>query len=98
MSIRAKVVRAWQRLTKRERRIIRHKSIRSGVAVCRFRCKIIMALVQGKTPSQMAAGGLCSPSQVYRVAHLFLAEGLQGMADKREDNGEHKVEARTHRN
>ena len=98
MSIRAKVVLSWQRLTRRERRIIRNKSIRSGVAVCRFRCKIIMALVQGKTPSQLAAGGLCSASQVYRVAHLFLEEGLRGMADKREDNGEHKVNARTRRN
>jgi transposase len=94
MSIRAKVVQAWQRLTKRERQILRNKSIRSGVAVCRFRCKIIMALVQGKTPSQLAAGGLCAASQVYRVAHLFLEQGLMGMADKREDNGEHKVDAR----
>jgi hypothetical protein len=64
MTIRAKVVLAWQQLTKRERRIIRHKSIRAGVAVCRYRCKIIMALVQGKTPSQLAADGLCSASQV----------------------------------
>jgi transposase len=94
MSIRAKVVQAWQRLTKRERRIIRHKSIRSSVAVCRFRCKIIMSLVQGKTPTQLAAGGLCAASQVYRVAHLFLTEELRGMADKREDNGERKVDAR----
>jgi transposase len=92
MSIRSKVVHAWQRLTKRERQILRNKSIRSGVAVCRLRCKIIMALVQGKTPSQLAGGGLCSVSQVYRVAHLFLEEGLPGMADKREDNGPHKVD------
>jgi len=93
MSIRAQVVQAWQRLTKRERQILRHKSIRSGVAACRLRCKIIMALVQGKTPSQLAAGGLCAVSQVYRVAHLFLEEGLRGMADKREDNGQHKIDA-----
>jgi transposase len=94
MGIRGKVVQAWQRLTRRERRIIRNKSIRSGVAVCRFRCKIIMGLVQGKTPSQLAAGGLGSASPVDRVAHLFLEEGLRGMADQREDNGEHKVDAR----
>ena len=37
MTIRAQVVRAWQQLTRRERRIIRQKSIRSGAAVCRFR-------------------------------------------------------------
>jgi transposase len=94
MTIRARVVQAWQRLTKPQRQIIRHKSQRSGVAVCRLRCKIILGLVQGKTPTQMAVGGLCSASQVYRVAHLFLDEGLPGMADKREDNGPHKVTAR----
>ena len=53
-----------------------------------------MGLVQGKTPSQLAAGGLCAASQVYRTAHLFLEQGLPGMADKREDNGEHKVDVR----
>src|SRR5262245_45786570 len=94
MSIRAKVVQSWQRLSRRERRIIRQKIIRSGVATCRFRCKIIMGLVQGKTPAQLAAGGLCATSQVYRVAHSFLTEGLRGLADKREDNGPHKVDTR----
>lgn len=94
MTIQAKVVQAWQRLTKRQRQIIRHKSMRSGIAVCRFRCKIILALVQGKTPSQLVAGGLCSASQVYRVAHRFLEEGLPGLADQREDNGESKVNSR----
>jgi transposase len=94
MTIRAKVVQAWQGLTRRERSIIRKKGMRSGDAVCRFRCKIILGLVQGKSPSRLASGGLCAESQAYRVAHLFLAQGLRGMADKREDNGEHKVNAR----
>lgn len=94
MTIRAKVVQAWQRLTKRLRQIIRNKGARSGDGVCRFRCKIIMGLVRGKTPTQLATGGLCALSQVYRVAHLFLAEGLAGLADKREDNGDSKVDAR----
>src|SRR5215831_2589880 len=87
MTIQARVVQAWQRLNPRQRKIIGHNSRQSGVAVCRLRCKIILGLVQGKTPTQMAVGGLGSPSQVYRVAHLFLTEGLPGMADKREDNG-----------
>src|SRR3954467_10259693 len=93
MTVRARVVRAWQGLTKRQRQILRDKSLRSGDAVSRFRCKIIMGLVQGKTPSQLAAGGLCAGSQVYRVAHRFLDEGLRGLADRREDNGEPKVHA-----
>lgn len=94
MRIQARVVQFWQRLTKRERQTLRNKSIRSGDAVCRFRCKIVMGLVQGKSPSQLAAGGLCAQSQVYRTAHLFLQEGLPGMADKREDNGAPKVNLR----
>jgi transposase len=94
MTLRVKVAQVWQRLAKRQRQIIRTQSIRSGNGVCRFRCKIIMGLVQGKTPSQLAAGGLCAVSQVYRTAHLFLDEGLRGLADKREDNGEPKVNAR----
>jgi hypothetical protein len=53
-----------------------------------------MGLVQGKTPTGLAAGGLSAASQVYRVAHRFLEEGLRGMADKREDNGEHEIDAR----
>src|SRR5512135_1541929 len=94
MSVRAQIVRAWQRLTKRQRQIIRHKGNRSGNAVCRFRCKILLGLVQGKTPAQLVAGGLCAASQVYRTAHRFLQEGLSSIADRREDNGEHKVNAR----
>jgi len=58
MTIRAKVVHAWQKLTKRLRQIIRIKSIRSGNAVCRFHCKIILGLGQGKTPTELVAGGL----------------------------------------
>src|SRR4028118_379683 len=94
MPVRARVVQAWQRLTRRQRRILRNKSIRSGDGVSRLRCKIIMALVQGKTPSRIASGGLSASSQVYRTAHLSLEGGLPGMADKGQDNGEPKVDAR----
>ncbi len=94
MSVHAQVVRAWQRLAPRQRQIIRHQSIRSGLAVSRLRSKIIMGLVQGRTPSRLVAGGLCSASQVYRVAHRFIEQGLQAIADRREDNGETKVDRR----
>jgi transposase len=94
MSVRAEVVQAWQRLSNRERKIIQMKSMRSGNAVSRCRCKILMGLVRGRTPSQLASGGLCSVSQAYRVAHSFIQEGLQAVADKREDNGDQKINAR----
>ena len=60
-------------------------------AVLRCRCKVILDLVQGKSPTTIAAGGLCSAFQVYRVAHRFLDQGPAGLADRREDNGENKV-------
>src|SRR3954471_18169640 len=94
MSVRARVVQTWQRLTNRQRPILRNQSIRSGDGGCRLRCKVIMALVRGKTPSQLAAGGRCAGSQVSRLAHRFLDDGLRGIADRREDNGQPEVHAR----
>jgi transposase len=57
----------------------------------RGRCKVILALVRGKTPTMIAEGGLCAKSQVYRVAARFLTGGLAGLADRREDNGQPKI-------
>jgi transposase len=65
--------------------------MRAWHAVMRCRCKIILGLVQGKTPTMIAQGGLCAKSQVYRVADRFMEHGLVGLADRREDNGETKV-------
>jgi transposase len=52
---------------------------------------VVLGLVQGKTPTMIARGGLCAKSQVYRVAKRFVAHGLAGLVDKREDNGERKT-------
>jgi transposase len=57
----------------------------------RCRCKVILALVRGGTPTMIAAGGLCAKSQVYRIAGRFLSGGLVGLADRREDNGQPKI-------
>ena len=81
----------WRGLSKRERRIMQALSRGSPDAVLRCRCKVILALVQGKSPTTIAEGGLCSASQVYRVAHRFIEQGPQGLPDRREDNGENKV-------
>ncbi len=58
----------------------------------RCRCKVVVGLVQGKTHRQLSRGGLCSESQVYRVAQRFVEQGPTGMADAREDNGDHKTD------
>jgi transposase len=89
--IQAEVIQTWQNLSRRERKEIRRRSMRSSDAVMRCRCKIILSLVQSKTPTMIAQGGLCAKSQVYRVADRFIEHGLVGLADRREDNGENKV-------
>ncbi|MGO9918863.1 MAG: helix-turn-helix domain-containing protein, partial [Isosphaeraceae bacterium] len=65
--------------------------MRAQGAGMRCRCKSVLALVQGKTPTMIAQGGLCAKSQVYRIAERFITKGLAGLADRREDNGERKI-------
>jgi transposase len=89
--VQAMVARKWQELSRRERKEIRRRSMRASDAVMRCRCKIILSLVQGKTPHMIAQGGLCAKSQVYRIAERFIEHGPVGLADRREDNGESKV-------
>ena len=91
MKVQQEVVQAWQRISRRERRVMRARSKHAPCAVLRCRCKIIVGSVQGKSPTTLASGGLCSESQVYRVARRFVEQGPLGMADRREDNGEHKI-------
>jgi len=91
MKVREKVVRRWERLSRRERRIVRMQSKHAPDAVLRCRCKVIVSLVHGVSPATLASGGLCSESQVYRVARRFVEHGPAGMADWREDNGDHKI-------
>jgi transposase len=89
--IRAQVVHTWQTLSKRQRNELRRRANRARDAGLRCRCKVILALVRGTSPAIIAQGGLCAKSQVYRVAERFLAGGLAGLADRREDNGRPKI-------
>ena len=91
MKVQEKVLRVWKGLSRRERLIMRTRSGHAPCAVLRCRCKVIVSLVQGKSPTTLACGGLCSGSQVYRVAQRFVEQGPAGMADQREDNGDHKI-------
>jgi transposase len=89
--IRAKVIHTWQKLSERQRRELRRLAMRAKDAGMRCRCKVVLGLVQGRTPTMIAQGGLCAKSQVYRVADRFIEHGLAGLADRREDNGECKI-------
>lgn len=89
--VRAKVIHAWQKVSPSQRRELRRLAMRAKDAGMRCRCKVVLALVQGTTPTMIAQGGLCAKSQVYRIAERFITEGLAGLADRREDNGERKI-------
>jgi transposase len=89
--IQAKVISTWQKLPGRQRKELRRLAVRAQDAVIRCRCKLVLALVQGKAPTMIAQSSLCAKSQVYRVAQRFIEYGLAGLADRREDNGERKI-------
>ena len=91
MKVQTEVHQTWQALSSRERRVLRAFAKGSPDAGLRCRCKIILSLVQGNSPSMIVRGGQCSESQVYRAARRFIDQGPSGLADRREDNGEAKV-------
>lgn len=91
MEVRRKVQDEWRRLSKRERRVLRTFARSSPDASARGHAKIILSLVQDKSPTEIHRGGLCSVSQLYRVANRFVEHGLSGLADRREDNGVSKA-------
>jgi transposase len=91
MDVRRKVQRVWEQLSRRERQVLGTLAKRSPDAGIRCRAKIVLSLVQSRSAQQIHQGGLCSVSQVYRVAERFVEEGPLALGDRREDNGEGKV-------
>lgn len=91
MDIVSEVVRRWKRLKKRERDFVNRESMVGRDAEFRMRSKIIRNLVRGESPTQIHRILGCSRSQVYRIAHRFVANGTVGLVDHREDNGPTKV-------
>ena len=91
MDVRKEVEKVWQSWRTRDRRILRSYGKGSPDAGLRVRCLIVVNLLQGTSPSQIKRVLGCSRSTIYRVAHRFVEEGLAGLVDRREDNGEQKV-------
>lgn len=91
MKLRDQVQRTWQNLSRRERRVLRTYAKGSADAGLRGRCKIILGLVRGNSPTTLATAGMGSSSRIYEVMHRFIDRGLWGLADRREDNGDPKV-------
>jgi hypothetical protein len=73
-----------------ERKIIRAYGRGSLDAGLRVRCKIVLALVQGSSPTEIARSGMAASSLMYDVMHRFIDQTLLGLADRREDNGERR--------
>jgi transposase len=88
---RHQVQQAWQNLRQRERRQLRSWAHGAPDGGLRVRCKIVLSLVRGHSPTAIQQGMQCSRSQVYRVGKRFVEQGLAGLSDRREDNGATKV-------
>jgi transposase len=91
MKLMHQVQQAWQILRPRERQRLRCLARGSPEASLRMRCKIVLSLVRGNSPTAIRRGMQCSRSQVYRVGKRFVEQHLAGLADRREDNGSLKV-------
>lgn len=92
MEIVQEVQTIWKRLRKSEQRWLNSEAMRSSDAGLRVRCKIVRNLVRGESPADIHRILGCSRSQVYRVAARFLENGLAGLVDRRQENGESKVD------
>jgi transposase len=58
----------------------------------RTRYLIVVNLVNGRSAGQTAAAVQVSRSSVYRVAHRFRETGEAGLIDRREENGQRKLD------
>jgi len=83
---------AWKRCSATVRRKVRSWAMVSSDADFRLRCKIVWNLVRGESTQRISQILGCSLSQVYRVARRFVQQGVIGLTDRREDNGQTKVD------
>jgi transposase len=65
---------------------------RSEEAGLRSRYWVIMNLAEGRSPTETAKALGMAKTTVYRVAERFREQGEAGLLDRREDNGERKLD------
>jgi len=82
---------AWKRCSASSRRLLRSAAMLSNDVGLHLRCRIVLNFVRGERAEKIHEVLGCSLSQVYRIAHRFVEEGEIGLADRREDNGQEKV-------
>lgn len=76
---------------KRQLRNLRRKTTDKGLAA---RCQIVLLWAEGELQYVIAKGVGCSVSWVARVIHRFRNNGIAGLHDRREENGQTKLEER----
>lgn len=81
----------WKTLNNSSRRMIVGGAMRCADPALGARCKIVRNLARGESPSVIARILGCSRSQVYRVGKRFREFGLEGLVDRRAENGDFKV-------
>lgn len=91
MSIVQDVMRAWKGVDNKMRRWVMSEAMVSPDAELQMRCRILRNLVRGESPTVIARILGVGRSQVYRVAHRLLDDGVEGLCDQRAENGELKV-------
>jgi transposase len=82
----------WKGLSKRLQRQLNRQAMRDPDAELQMRCKIVRNLVRGEEPTRIFQVLGCARSQVYRIAHRFIASGVAGLDDRRAENGCTKVD------
>jgi transposase len=78
-----------RRPVKRELRKVRRETVDKGLAA---RCQIVLLWGEGELWFDIAKGVGCSLSWVGRVIRRFRDHGIAGLYDRREDNGQTKLE------
>ncbi|MCD6365767.1 MAG: IS630 family transposase [Planctomycetes bacterium] len=81
---------AWRR---REKEAFRRRLSRITDAATRLRFLAILHTAEGYSQAQIAETLACSPRTVARVRQRFRQQGIEGLLDRRGDNGTAKVTA-----
>lgn len=92
MDVVSRVQGAWKRLGSGVRRKMLDAAQRHRDSDTRLRYKIIRNLGRGESVITIHKILGCSRSQVYRVTHRFLEEGMSGLEDHRVENGQTKAD------
>lgn len=79
-------------LDRRRKRCLRKKAQRCKDARLRMRYLIVLNVAEGQTPTEVARTLHVARSTVYEVARRFREQGEAGLVDRREENGDAKLD------